>query len=178
MELRNTKLLFLYRSFLFRLVKFETKNNTLKTIVNALNIKKRKQRIEYVYDEAVKYINDYYKEDLCQFKNNQCIAQRKSNNKKINGCCRVCPLVTDKGCPSSNLACKLIYCKTALKNLKLLKIRDIQVLKCLSIFQRLTLKGSFFQTREEIIKDLYYGPIYSSFKTIFKELSKLFKKKV
>ena len=178
MELKSTKLLFLYRSFLFKHIKFETKDNNLKTIVDALNIKKRKQRIEYVYDEAIKYINNYYSDDLCKFENNKCIVQRNSKKDIINGCCKLCPLVTDKGCPSSNLACKLIYCNTALGNLKLLKLRDIQILKCLSILQRLTLKGDFFLTKEEIIKDLYYGPIYSSFKTTFKEFSKLFKKKV
>ena len=102
MKLKSTKLLFLYRSFLFRFVKFKTNNNNLKNIVHALNIKKRKTRIEYVYDEAIKYINKYYSDDLCRFKNNQCIAQRKGNKKGSFGCCRNCPLVTDKGCPSSN----------------------------------------------------------------------------
>lgn len=175
MELKSTRLLFLYRSFLFRFVRFETKDDKLENIAVALNIKKRKQRIEFVYDEAVKYINEYYKDDLCQFKDNQCIAQRKSGKGKVNGCCRFCHLVTDKGCPSSNLACKLIYCKTALGNLKLLRLRDIPILKCLSILQRSILKGAFFQTREEILKDVYYGPIYSSFKTCFREISKIFK---
>lgn len=63
MEVKSTKLLFLYRSFLFRFVKFETKNNDLKNIVQALNIKTRKARIEFVYDEAIKYINKYYSKD-------------------------------------------------------------------------------------------------------------------
>ena len=79
MELRSTKMLFLFRSFIFRFVKFETKDKDLKNIVNALNIKKRKKRIEYVYDEAIKYINKYYSQDLCQFKNNQWIFWSKSN---------------------------------------------------------------------------------------------------
>jgi len=166
-ELKNTKMLFLYRSFLFRFVKFETKDEKLKVIVDALNIKKRKDRIEYVYDEAIKYINKYYSEDLCKFENNQCIAQR-NNNGYTNGCCRKCILVTDKGCPSVNLACKLIYCKTALGNIKLLKLSDIPVLKCLSLCQRVILKGSFFSTREEILKDLNYGLIYSSIRALKK----------
>lgn len=175
MELRSTKFVFLYRSFLFRIVKFKTNEKELKNIVQALNIKKRKQRIEYVYDEAIKYINEYYSDDLCQFENNQCIAQRKGKKKGKFGCCRECLLVTDKGCPSSNLACKLIYCKTALGNIKLLKLMEIPILKCISLFQRSILKGDFFQTREEIIKDLYYGPVYSSFRICFKELAKLLK---
>ena len=176
MGIKNTKLLFIYRSFLFKFVNFETKDSELKNIVQALNIKNRKQRIEYVYDEAIKCINKYYSDDLCQFKNKQCIAQRKEGKNKINGCCRECPLVTESGCPSSNLACKLIYCKTALGNLKLLRLRDIPILKCLSIFQRVILKGGFFQNRETILNDLYYGPIYSSFIICVKELLKPLKK--
>ena len=45
-EVKNTKMLFLYRCFLFKFINFETKDKKLKVIVNALNIKKRKQRIE------------------------------------------------------------------------------------------------------------------------------------
>ena len=175
MIVKSTKLLFLYRSLLFRHVKFETKDKELKNIVRALNIKKRKKRIEYVYDEAIKYINNYYLDDLCKFENNMCIAQRNGKRNGTFGCCRECPLVTDIGCPSSNLACKLIYCKSALGNVKLLKLREIQILKCLSLFQRIILKGDFFHTREEILNDLYYGPVYSSFRIYFKELAKLLK---
>lgn len=170
LELKNIKLLFLYRSFLFKFVKFRTKDRDLVTIVKALNIKKRKFRIEYVYDEAVKYINKYYSDDLCKFENNQCIAQRKDGNGNTNGCCRMCPIVTDKGCPSSNLACKLVYCKTALGNLKLLKLHDIRILRCLSFFQRVILRGSFFNTREEILKDLNYGIVYGVIRGLMKEL--------
>ena len=41
MELKNTKLLFLYRSILFKFIKFETKDKNLKPIVKALNIKNK-----------------------------------------------------------------------------------------------------------------------------------------
>ena len=165
-ELKNTKLLFLYRSFLFKKVKFETKDKNLKTIVNALNVKKRKDRIEYIYDEAIKYINEYYSDDLCKFENNQCIVQRNTGVDRINGCCRTCKLLGDKGCISVNLACKLIYCKTALGNLKELKIRNIPILKCLSISQRIILKGAFFNTREEVLKELNYGMFYSGLRYV------------
>ena len=167
---KNTMLLFLYRSFCFKFVQFKTYNNNLINIVDALNIKNKKKRIEYVYDDAIKYINDYYYEDLCKFENGRCIVQRKNNNDNVNGCCRMCPLVTDRGCPSSNLVCKLVYCKTALGNFKLLKLYQIPILKCLSIRQRIILQASFFCTRDEIIKKLNYGIIYSSFIFLKKEL--------
>jgi len=47
-SLKNTKFLFLYRSFLFKNVVFETEDKSLLLIVKALNIKKRKLRIEYI----------------------------------------------------------------------------------------------------------------------------------
>ena len=165
-EVKNTKLLFIYRSFLFKNVEFKTKDNNLKPIVKALNIKTRKKRIEYVYDEAIKYVNEYYLDDLCKFENNQCVVQRNTGSDRINGCCRTCKLLGDKGCISVNLACKLIYCKTALGNLKELKIHNIPILKCLSLFQRIILKGAFFNTREEILKELNYGMFYSGFRYI------------
>ena len=172
MKLKNAKFLFLYRSFLFRFVNFKTDNVDLKLIVNALNIKKRKKKIEYIYDESVKIINKYYSKDLCQFKNNQCIAQRKYKSSSINGCCKMCTLVTDKGCPSSNLSCKLIYCKTALGNLKKLKMKDIPLLKCLSLKERIILKGAYFETRQEVINDIYFGIIIFGIKTVIKEIKR------
>lgn len=156
-EVRSIKLLWLYRSFLFKNTKFFTKNHELSEIVNALNIKNRVKRIEYVYDKAVEYINKYYVDDLCRFENNQCIVQRKMGTTNINGCCRKCALLSLKGCSSCNLSCKLIYCKTVIGNIKLLSIWKIPILKCLSIGQKLILRGDFFNSKEEIINDLNYG---------------------
>lgn len=169
-NLKNIKYLFLYQSFLFKKVVFETDDKSLLSIVKALNIKNKLLRIEYIYDEGIKYINNYYSDDLCKFEDNKCIAQRKNGNEYINGCCRKCPIVTDNGCPSSNLVCKLVYCKTALGNIKLLKFNEIPILKCLSIKQRMILRSSFFNTREEILNDLYYGLIYSLIRGLKKEI--------
>ena len=168
MELRSTKFVFLYRSFLFRIVKFKTNEKELKNIVQALNIKKRKQRIEYVYDEAIKYINEYYSDDLCQFENDQCIAQRKYKSNKINGCCRICIYQNNKGCKVNNLSCKLFYCTTALKNIKQLSIKDIDILKCLNKRQRFILKSDFFSKREDVIKDLYYGILIATIRISYR----------
>lgn len=166
MRIKSIKLIFIYRSILFKKIKFKTDNKDLKDIVKALNIKNKRDRIAYVYDEAVKVINKYYSKDLCQFKDGKCIAQR--NNDNINGCCRLCHLVTDKGCPSVNLPCKLIYCKSALGNMRLLKFNDIKILKCLSLSQRLVLRSSFFMTREQIIDDMCHGILISTIRNIFK----------
>ena len=179
MKLKSTKLLFLYRSLLLCFLKFETDDDNLITIVNALNIKNRKKRIEYIYDEAVKEINIYYKDDLCQFKNNKCIVQRKRNDDRVNGCCYTCPNLGKKGCSTINLPCKLVYCKTALKNMKKLKMNDIKILKCLSPLNRVILKGNCHFKREQIINDLYYGPLIAPFRIFYRQIildTKLYKK--
>ena len=149
-----------YKYYLF--TNFDIDNNIeleeLDIITKALNIKGRRKRISYVYDEAVKYINKYYSKDLCDFKDNQCFVQRESKSKNLYGCCHRCKYVKkDKGCPSSNISCKLIYCKPALKNLKKLKMKDINILKCLSAIQRFMLSFDFYSTREQVINDLYFG---------------------
>ncbi len=170
--LKSTKLLFLYRTFLFKKITFKTEKKELNEVVKALNIKSKKDRITYIYNETIKALNTYYKDDLCQFKDGQCIVQRNNKKGKVNGCCRFCPLVTDKGCPSENVSCKLIYCKTSIKNIKLIKLNDIAITKCLSIPKRAILKGDFFITREEFIDDLCKGPIIYAFRTIKRDIKR------
>ena len=174
--IKNTKLLFIYRSFIFKYITFKTNNNDLKQIVKALNIKKRKDRIVYVYDEAIKEINNYYRSDLCKFIDNKCIVQRNNNSDKNNGCCYRCHLVTNNGCPSANIACKLVYCKTALKNIKKIQIYNIKILKCLSIKQRIIIISSPLLTREEVIKNINYGIIYTMISGLFNEFKYSFYK--
>lgn len=172
------KKLFFYKYYHF--TNFEIKNNikssNLNIITKALNIKKRKKRITYLYDETVKYLNNYYKDDLCKFKNDQCFVQRKRNDNSKFGCCFDCKLVeSGKGCPTSNVSCKLLYCKPALENIKVLKMNDIEFLKCFSVFQRFILRFNFYSTREQIIKDLNYGLIYWLIRSTIKGIKLCFK---
>lgn len=170
MKIKSTKLIFLYRSFIFRFTKFSTTDKKLNNIVKALNIKKRKQRIEYVYDEAIKYINKYYSDDLCQFKNNQCLVQRQKKVDKINGCCGLCIYQNSKGCKVDNISCKLFYCDTALRNMKKLDINQIDILKCFNLRQRFIVKSDFFATREQVINDLYYGILIATIRVSYRQL--------
>lgn len=177
-KVKNTKFLFIYRTLIFKKIKFETENPNLKNIMKALNIKDKRKRVEYVYNETIKALNKYYHEDLCKFIDGQCIIQRTNKKGKYNGCCRFCPLVTDKGCPSENVSCKLIYCKTATKNIKLIRIRDIDITKCLTPFQRVILKGDFFVTKDEFIDDLCSGILVYAYRTIKRDIKRNIKKTV
>ncbi len=152
-----------YRTFWYRFVKFELINNknsdgNVEKIIMALNIKSRKKRLCYVYDQACLEINNYFNNrNLCDFVNNQCLMQRKIGSKKINGCCRMCRYQSDKGCQTSNLACKFFYCSEVKKRIKVLVPKDIQILKLLTKRQLLILGDDFFAKREDVINDLYWG---------------------
>ena len=128
------------------------------------------------YEGQKNLLNNYYSEDLCMFKDGKCIVQRENNSNSFNGCCMRCPIVTEKGCPSDNITCKLVYCKKALGNMKLLKFKDIKILKCFSISQRLIILSGAFSTREEVIKDLYYGLLYSVFRNFYKKIKSILAK--
>ena len=63
--------LFFYKSFIFKKTNFVIETNfvEVKPIIAALNIKKRKDRITYIYDEACKQIDDHYHhKNICGFK--------------------------------------------------------------------------------------------------------------
>ena len=168
MKLNNKKKiinnLWLYKSFLFRFVKFETdiKDNEIKKIIEALNIKSRYKRIYFVIDNLCDQIDDYYKnKNLCKFKNNKCICHRNNNKDYINGCCRKCKYQSSNGCTTKNFACKMFYCSCASKNHKILEYKDLPLLKVLTPLQRMDLKSDYFSSIDEVALDLFWGPLYS-----------------
>ena len=154
--------LFFYKSFIFKKTYFtvETNFEEVKPIINALNIKKRKERIIYIYDEACNQIDKHYQnKNICGFKNNKCYVQQKLQNGTINGCCRMCLYQSTKGCTTKNLTCKLFTCSEVEKRCKVIKFDDLKILNLLSFRNRMILKSDYFSKREDVIKDLYYGSI-------------------
>ena len=80
------KRLFIYRSFLYKKVTFTVEKDkyNITDIINALNIKKRKQRLEFIYDTCCKEIDDFYDhKDICHFKNNKCLVQEQLGNETL-----------------------------------------------------------------------------------------------
>ena len=154
--------LFFYKSFIFKKTTFtvETKYEQIKPIIKALNIKKRKDRITYIYDEACRQIDNHYKnKNICGFKNNKCYVQQKLNNGTINGCCRLCKYQREKGCKTVNLTCKLFTCSEVEKRCKIITFDDLKILNLLSYRNKMILKSDYFSKRENVIKDLYYGSV-------------------
>lgn len=165
------RLLFVYRSFLYRFVHFEisSKKYDVSSIVNALNIKNRKKRIIYIFDAACKTIDNYFADkDYCRFKDGKCLSHRENKVEKVNGCCRMCQYRTGKACPTRNIACKLFYCSSVRKNNDILLFEDVEILKVLSYFQRLILKSDYFSLERDVILDLYYGPLIAPFRIVYR----------
>ena len=172
------KRLWLYRSFMYKGVTFELDSDKydISNFVSALNIKNRRKRIEYIYDCACNEIDKFYDgKNVCGFKDNQCYVQRKLKNNKINGCCRICIHQNNKGCITRNLACKLFFCSEAKKRHKVLTIKDIKIFKILTIRQRYIMSTDYFNSREEVINDLYIGSIIV---VVFKYLYRMLKKTI
>ena len=148
----------LYKSFFYKKAKFTLENNIqneeLEIIINALNIKNKNRRLDYVYDEICKILNKKIDFSICKFKNNKCIIQRKNNSKNCNGCCLKCKNLKNSQCNTENITCKLLYCPFIKKHYKIIKMKDIDLFKLFSLKQKLILKFDFFSTREEVLQDL------------------------
>ena len=152
--------LFFYKSFIFKKIYFkvETDYKEIKPIITALNIKKRKERITYIYDEACTQIDNHYNnKNICGFKNNKCYVQQKLNNGVINGCCRMCKYQSEKRCKTTNLTCKLFTCSEVEKRCQIITFDDLKILNLLSLRNKMILKSDYFSKREDIINDLYIG---------------------
>ena len=152
--------LFFYKKIWFKKTNFILDSNfeELKPIVEALNIKNRKQRITYIYDTACQQIDDHYQnKNICGFKNNKCYVQQKLKNGTINGCCRCCMYQSPKGCTTKNLTCKIFTCSEVEKRCQVIKFNDLKILNLLSYRNKMILKSDYFSKRKDVINDLYYG---------------------
>ena len=160
--------LWFYKHLFF--IKYETDNKELVSFINALNIKSRYKRIEYVYEEACNEVDNYYSScKLCDFKEGMCIAYRIKLLKDKNGCCRKCLHQSNKGCKTKNLACKLFLCSyTIHHNKKKLEGKDIEILKLLNRYQRYVATNDYFATKEQAVFDLYVGPIYLLIRLLYR----------
>ena len=142
-------------------------NEYLDSIVESLNIKNRKERIEYVYDRLCNIFDEKMELGICKFKNNKCIVQQKNRSKSCNGCCLNCSHQKNKVCNTQNLACKLFYCPRIKKSYSVLKMKDIPLFKLLSARQKIILKYDFFSSREELLRDLYsYSFLFTTIKIL------------
>ncbi len=163
-----------YKTFLYHRTCFSIKNSKnfpyVEYITEALNIKKRRERIKYIYDSSCNIIDDRVgNKNICGFKNGQCYTQR--GTKLCNGCCRKCRYQSCHGCTTKNLTCKLFNCSEVRKRFDAITFDDLKLLKLFSLKNRLVIQSDFFVRREDVLKDLYaYTLTYSGIRIIYHQV--------
>lgn len=161
---RNVNYLFEYNEKLYN-KEIETTDKELKQIsllIEALNIKDKKKRLEFVYDKACDLLdNDFYGCNLCEFKNGKCMHDRKINSLGGGCCCnhdksRACKHLTNIGCSTKCLACKFHICAMLKKQGYKFKVNDIYLIKYLYTWkQKIIIYNDFFMSKEEVLNDVY-----------------------
>lgn len=178
------KKLFLYRGFLFSPFKFETDYDDIIPVINALNIKNKYERIDYIYKYSLDYLDSYYKKlnpNICSFCNNKCIVERINNYNHTNGCCRACIYQSTSGCKTRNLTCKLFYCTRVREKYKTYNYDNFYIIKCLDLRRQFILKEDYFTNEDDAILDLKIGLLFFvTFKIVIRDIInfiRLYKKK-
>ena len=152
-----------YRSVLHRFTSFRVRSavheGEAESIARALNLKKRRERVSYVYDRACDFGDRYNEENgiVCAFTDGMC--EDPKHRRFPNGCCFICHMQTSSGCPTRNLSCKLFYCDHMAEKYgdKILTVKDIPVLRLFTPSQRLIAKENVFVPRETCIRLLSFG---------------------
>ena len=165
------KLLWWYKKPWFNNIEFvsDMKGKEVQDVLEALNIKQYGKRTEFIYDRACLRLDEYYKgKNLCEYCDGKCIVQQKGKLDGVNGCCRLCINQSNKGCTTSNLACKLYYCAKIRNTKPVLEFKDLKILKLYTWRQRVICFDNFYATREQFLFDLKMGFIlfYSYHATI------------
>ena len=129
---------------------------------------------EYIYDTVCEYLdNQFCKGNICDFKNDQCIANRENKTaRKDMGCCysfeyckvfdprfiknvKLCQHLKDKTCSTKCITCKLFTCKYLKERGIKFDTHKILLLDCyFNKKQHLILNSNFFQTRDAILQKL------------------------
>lgn len=160
---------FEYRDMLYN-KEIDTTDKEVKQVsllVEALNIKKRKKRLSFIYDKACDLLDDdFYGKNICGFECGKCINDRKYNNMGGGCCCDskyhkfMCPYLTDKGCSVKCLACKFHICNTLKEKGYKYYLNDIYILKYLLTWkQKLIIYNDFFMSKEEVLKKVYRNSV-------------------
>ena len=127
-----------------------------------LNIEDTKSKYEAILDYISNYLIKNKKiYDMCDFKDNKCIANRLNKSiEKEDGCCYIfkkgkCDKLKNKKCSIDCITCKLFICDYLEKKYGKINLNDIfPVNKVFNKKQQYIIKSSFFKDKKEIINIL------------------------
>lgn len=127
----------------------------------------------YIYDTVCNFLDEqFYKKNLCDFKENKCTEKRCTNSSSLTGCCNhykhkfmsvlipknslvPCEYLKNKQCDAKCISCKLFTCDTLRKKGIIFKIKDILLLDTFfNPYQKYIIKTSTFTPKKKIIKKL------------------------
>lgn len=149
-------------------------DNDVINCIKAMLISNRNKQYEFIYDTVCDYLdNQFDKCNLCDFKNDKCIANREGATAHNDmGCCysfeyasifdfrlvkndKLCQYLQNKKCTTKNITCKLFTCKYLKAKNKQFDSHKILLLECfLNKKQHDIIQSNFFRTREEILNKL------------------------
>lgn len=162
-------------------IRFAIKNNSPEVITafKAMYIENYEDKVVYLYDELMKYLDKQWAEsNPCDFCNNICFASRNDKISKYrnepNGCCNyafdyekrirlalglikyeTCKYLDEgKGCKTANSACKIFACRT-IRHQKNFYINPKELILLQVFFnnkQRFILTSNYFISREMILE--------------------------
>lgn len=132
----------------------------LTQVIEALNIKDKKARLNYVYDKACEVLDsDFYGKNVCEFENNRCLKDRTYKH-SCNGCCQSrdgskrCMYLKKHRCEIACLACKFHICSHLRKKGIRYRVNDVLVLRYLLNWkQKVIVYLDFFKPKEQVVND-------------------------
>lgn len=155
---------------------FENCNSTyipfLVTSTLLINIKNKKEKINFLYDSICDYLdNIVVKNNVCGFENDKCIAKKDTNCTM--GCCHhfknryfgllyeknlhLCEYQKNKRCTAKCITCKMYMCDTLRKKGYKFTTRNVLLIKrYFNPIQKLIIITSFFTPKEKIMKRLMF----------------------
>lgn len=130
-------------------------------IEQALNIKNKKERYEYIYDVVCDYLDDCFRgKNLCEFKDDKCLGDRNKKFEKSCGCCNgktrgTCKYLVNGSCSIKCMGCKLFTCPSLRKKGIKFRIKDIPLLHYFfNLRQKEVLAYTIFTPKDEVIERL------------------------
>ena len=143
-------------------------DNKLKVISKGLEIKNKKERLNYVYDLICDYLDNEFKEkNICDFKCDICVRRQDMIDRGIkkdtykNGCCysyiksKDCIYLENGKCKTKNIGCKLFTCHYLRKKGYKYKLNDIYLAKYFfNLRQKLYIENAIKLSKEEVIKGI------------------------
>ena len=136
--------------------------NIVLRMLDIININKRKEKYNLIYDYACEYLdNEFINNNWCNFKNNMCECNRNKPKEYQTGSCCTRTLTREtckyfdnskKRCSIKCLGCKLFVCNYLRKKGIKYTSNNVPYLKYfLSLRQKLISNYTFFKTQEDII---------------------------